>query len=127
MGVGSGAAVLLKGLADPFNGAFDISISAQQMEPFQQLLENDLQEAYKEARRVPTALIAATYGGGGEKQERPNYGMRNTILFHLLTGPWSQITKLFVEALSLGFRLVFRLGSRIKYVFRRKRTRSGTR
>jgi hypothetical protein len=85
VGVGSGAAVLLVGLEDPFRGPFSIQLEAMQLTAFEKLLDEDIETAESESKVVGhSALITLD-----RKNKRPNYNTSNTIMFHLLTGPWA--------------------------------------
>ena len=94
VGVGSGSVVLLKGLDDPFQGPFSIRLAARQLHYFDELLESDILLAEDECQEVGrTGLVALD-----RKQQRPKYGTRNTIFFHLFTGPWAGTVRVLGEA-----------------------------
>lgn len=108
LGVGSGAYVLLKGLDDPFQGPFSIRLAALQLTYFDDLLESDILEAKAECS--PSALIAS------ERQiERPNYNTRNTLYFHLLTGPWASTVKIAGEIFTWTFRKMRMIWRRMQW------------
>lgn len=100
--VGSGAAMLLKDLEDPFRGSFCINLSAKQLDSFEELLEADIAEAESEHKQVGrTALITLD-----RDRQRPNYNTGNTVYFHLLTGPLGNNTRLLGELFAWTFRKI---------------------
>ena len=80
--VGSGAAMLLKDLEDPFQGSFCVNTSAAQLRSFEQLLVDDIAQAKEDARQAGPTLMSLD-----QSRERPNYNTGNTVYLHLLTGP----------------------------------------
>jgi len=100
--VGSGAAMLLKDLQEPFQGSFCISLSAYQLDSFRKLLEADIAEAETERKEVgPSAVTSLDRDRG-----RSNYNTKNTVYFHLLTGPLGSNIRVLSEAFAWTFRKV---------------------
>ena len=83
VGVGSGSAMLLRDLQDPFQGSFCIKLAANQLTTLEELLESDISEAEAESQQVGLSAFITRNNG----YPRPNYNTRNTLYFHLLTGP----------------------------------------
>ena len=124
IGVGTGAGVLLESLGDPFRQPFSIELAAQQLHPFEELLESDMEDAERESKQVGMpALIMNRH-----HYQRPNYHTGNTIYFHLLTGSRAGTVKAVGDIVAWVFRqlsrtvvLVKRIGS---WPWRRKRSQS---
>jgi Protein of unknown function (DUF4239) len=92
IGGGSGAAMLVKDLQDPFEGSFCITREARQLESFLQVLQADMSDTMRQTQQVPgqVALIALDR----EKRRGQYYDTKNTLYFHLLTGPVAGQVKL---------------------------------
>lgn len=86
VGVGSGAAMLVKDLQDPFEGSFCITREARQLESFQQVLELDLRDATYERQQTVAGQVAHI-ALDRDKRRVQYYDTKNTLYFHLLTGP----------------------------------------
>lgn len=98
--VGSGAAMLLRDLEDPFQGSFCINLAAKQLNAFQQLLETDIDEAQQEQQQVGRSAFLSM----DRNRPRLHYNTRNTLYFHLLTGPLGSNVKFLGDILSWTVR-----------------------
>lgn len=98
--VGSGAAMLLRDLEDPFQGSFCINLAAKQLNAFQHLLEADIDEAQQEQQQVGRSAFLSL----DRNRSRLHYNTRNTLYFHLLTGPLGSNVKFFGDILSWTVR-----------------------
>jgi Protein of unknown function (DUF4239) len=116
IGGGSGAAMLVKDLQDPFEGSFCITREARQLESFLQVLEADLQDAMRQSQQVPgqVALIALDR----EKRRVQYYDTKNTLYFHLLTGPVAGQVKLLGDLFAWAIGKVSRQYQFVKKSFR---------
>uniref|UniRef100_A0A7S1Y1T8 Uncharacterized protein n=1 Tax=Grammatophora oceanica TaxID=210454 RepID=A0A7S1Y1T8_9STRA len=99
IGVGSGSLVLLKAMDDPFQGPFSMRLAAKQLDFFNELLESDIETALDEVSG-PSSLISTKE----RDEDRPNYNTKNTLYFHLLTGPWASTVKVTSEVVTWAFR-----------------------
>ena len=106
----------MKGLDDPFQGPFSIRLAALQLDYFKDLLEADISDADEECEQVGSSALVALK----RERERPRYGARNTLYFHLLTGPWSAIVKVYGEIYTWSFRQLTKL-ARVGSRWRRNR------
>ena len=87
--VGSGAAMLLKDLEDPFQGSFCINLAAKQLESLDELLVADIEQADMEQQQVGRPAFLSL----DRNRPRLDYNVGNTIYFHLLTGPFAANVK----------------------------------
>jgi hypothetical protein len=102
--VGSGAAMLLKDLEDPFQGSFCINLSAKQLNSFEQLLLADIADAEQQHQQLgPSALVTLD-----RTRPRPAYNTRNTVYLHLLTGPFAHYIRMLGDLLAWSYRKVSR-------------------
>lgn len=108
--VGSGAAMLLKDLEDPFQGSFCINLAAKQLSSFEELLVADIVEAENEHTQVgPPALISLD-----RDRQRPNYNAGNTVYFHLLTGPLAANIRVLGDLIAWTFRHITKSWAALK-------------
>jgi Protein of unknown function (DUF4239) len=116
VGVGSGAAMLVKDLQDPFEGSFCITREARQLQSFQQLLESDLYDATREKEQTiagQVALIALDR----EKRRVKYYDTKNTLYFHLLTGPVAGQVRLLGDLLAWAIGKLYKPWQLVKKRF----------
>ena len=110
VGVGSGASVLLVGLEDPFRGPFSIQLEAMQLSSFENLLLEDVQTAEAESESVGYSARLTL----NRNNKRPNYNTGNTIMFHLLTGPWATPARYFGDLIAWMYKKGWHLVSVVK-------------
>jgi len=116
LGVGGGSSVVLKGLDDPFQGPFSIRLAALQLDYLDELLRADIEEAKQATTRA--GLVSR------RDLDRPRYGTRNTVYFHLLTGPWASKVKMVGELIAWMFTKAHRAWRRVtRSIFRGKNRR----
>lgn len=102
--VGSGAAMLLRDLEDPFQGSFCINSSSQQLESLEELLMEDIREAEDHANQAGPTLLWLDQ----KNRERPNYNTGNTVYLHLLTGPLAANIRVLGDAFSWTWRKLYK-------------------
>ena len=134
--------MLLMELNDPFQGSLGVTLEALQLRSFENLLERDVEDAQNEMQLVglPGKLVFSSSSSSrlwrngddssnvavdGEnnnesnsiqrqhQHQRPKYNAGNTLLFHLLTGPWAGTVRMFGEGCAWIFRQLLRLWSSI--------------
>ena len=110
VGVGSGASVLLVGLEDPFRGPFSIQLEAMQLSSFENLLLEDVQTAEAESESVGYSARLTL----NRDNKRPHYNTGNTIMFHLLTGPWATPARYFGDFVAWIYKKGWHLASVVK-------------
>ena len=98
--VGSGAAMLLKDLQDPFQGSFCITRTANQLGTFEELLLSDIAQAEREAEQVGRPAMVSL----DQNSQRPNFNTGNTVYFHLLTGPLAFNVRILGDVFAWFFR-----------------------
>jgi len=114
-GVGSGAAMLLKDLEDPFQGSFCINLTAKQLTAFEELLVADMKEAEDEYKQVGRPALMTL----DRNRQRPNYNAQNTVYFHLLTGPLGNQIRILGDLFAWTFRQITKSWPRLKNWVRR--------
>jgi len=108
--VGSGAAMLLKDLEDPFQGSFCINLAAKQLTDFENLLKADIAEAEDEMKQVGLPAFISL----DRERQRPNYHAGNTVYFHLLTGPLASSIRMIGDLLAWSCRRIMKSWAALK-------------
>jgi len=127
VGVCSGIASICLNLADPFSGTFSMLEASAQLRDIRLSLEEDVAEATAEAGEISPNLSFAILNPSGQQIRdtnldttnqsgerikvwgfRPNtnnkeprrYGLRSTVYFHLLTGPFGSNVKVLGDVIA---------------------------
>eukprot|EP00614_Pseudopedinella_elastica_P025980 CAMPEP_0172624816 /NCGR_PEP_ID=MMETSP1068-20121228/139463_1 /TAXON_ID=35684 /ORGANISM="Pseudopedinella elastica, Strain CCMP716" /LENGTH=301 /DNA_ID=CAMNT_0013433905 /DNA_START=135 /DNA_END=1037 /DNA_ORIENTATION=- len=93
VGIGSFPGALLADLWDPFRGSFCVTGATTQLEQLKKQLVLDMREAEieRDTSRLPLPAKYQPSDQFGESSSSPlggvRYGPRNTVYFHVLTGP----------------------------------------
>lgn len=119
--VGSGAAMLLKDLEDPFQGSFCINLAAKQLSSFEELLVADIAEAENERKEVGRPALMSL----DRDRQRPNYNAGNTLYFHLLTGPLAANIRVLGDVFAWTFRQIKKWPDLMRRSWRRPRKSRG--
>jgi hypothetical protein len=113
--VGSGAAMLLRDLENPFQGSFCINHASHQLDSLEKLLEEDIAEAAEHTQEAGPTFLSLD-----RNRERPYYNTGNTVYLHLLTGPLAANIRMFGDAFSWTWRKLKKGWTVVQNTLRRK-------
>lgn len=102
--------MLLRDLQDPFQGSFCITLTAKQLDSFEELLASDVLEAQAEYQQGGRSALMSL----DREYKRTKYNTGNTLYFHLLTGPLAYNVRVIGDVFAWVFRKFSMVWHRIK-------------